>query len=82
MGYAPANCADGGYRLTNCPFHRLATRHTTLICSANTAFVRGLVDESPEQRDVWLEPTAGECCVRIGTERSAPGVAPESANMP
>ena len=67
VGYAPAACADGGYRLTNCPFHRLATRHTTLICSANTAFVRGLVDESAEQRDVWLERTAGECCVRIGT---------------
>ena len=74
VGYAPADCADGGYRLTNCPFHRLAARHTALICSANTAFVRGLVDESAEQRDVWLEPTAGECCVRIGTEGSAPGI--------
>ena len=80
VGYEPAACADGGYRLTNCPFHRLATRHTTLICSANTAFVRGLVDESPEERDVWLERTEGECCVRIGTERSAPGFPPESAN--
>ena len=66
VGYAPADCADGGYRLTNCPFHQLATRHTTLICSANTAFVRGLVDESAEHRDVWLERTPGECCVRIG----------------
>ena len=66
VGYAPADCAEGGYRLTNCPFHQLATRHTTLICSANTAFVRGLVDESAEHRDVWLEPTPGECCVRIG----------------
>jgi predicted ArsR family transcriptional regulator len=68
VGYEPAACADGGYRLTNCPFHRLATRHTTLICSANTAFVRGLVDESSEQRDVWLERTEGECCVRIGPQ--------------
>ncbi|HVL62000.1 MAG TPA: helix-turn-helix domain-containing protein [Microbacterium sp.] len=82
VGYAPAACADGGYRLTNCPFHRLATRHTTLICSANTAFVRGLVDESPEQRDVWLEPTAGECCVRIGTERSSQAVPPDSVISP
>jgi len=70
VGYEPADCADGGYRLTNCPFHQLATRHTALICSANTAFVRGLVDESAEQRDVWLEPTPGECCVRIGAEQS------------
>jgi predicted ArsR family transcriptional regulator len=65
IGYAPVAC-DGGYRLTNCPFHRLAARHTDLICTANTAFVRGLTDESDEPRDVWLEPTDGECCVRIG----------------
>jgi predicted ArsR family transcriptional regulator len=65
IGYAPVAC-DGGYRLTNCPFHRLAARHTDLICTANTAFVRGLTDESAEPREVWLEPTEGECCVRIG----------------
>jgi predicted ArsR family transcriptional regulator len=70
IGYAPVACDDGGFRLTNCPFHHLAARHTDLICTANTAFVRGLTDESSESRDVWLEPTAGECCVRIGEERS------------
>ena len=68
IGYAPVAC-EGGYRLTNCPFHRLAARHTDLICTANTAFVRGLTEESNELRDVWLEPTAGECCVRIGEVR-------------
>jgi predicted ArsR family transcriptional regulator len=66
IGYEPTAEQDGGFRLTNCPFHRLAARHTDLICSANTAFVRGLADESTEQRDVWLEPSAGNCCVRIG----------------
>jgi predicted ArsR family transcriptional regulator len=66
IGYEPAAEQDGGFRLTNCPFHRLASRHTDLICSANTAFVRGLTDESTEQRAVWLEPSAGNCCVRIG----------------
>jgi predicted ArsR family transcriptional regulator len=69
IGYAPVACDDGGYRLMNCPFHRLAARHTDLICTANTAFVRGLTQESDEPRDVWLEPTAGECCVRIGEVR-------------
>ena len=69
IGYAPVDCDDGGYRLTNCPFHHLAARHTDLICTANTAFVRGLTEESSEPRDVWLEPTAGECCVRIGEVR-------------
>ena len=70
IGYTPVACDDGGYQLTNCPFHHLAARHTDLICTANTAFVRGLTDESSETRDVWLEPTAGECCVRIGELRS------------
>lgn len=75
FGYQPVPC-DGGYRLTNCPFHRLATRHTDLICSANTAFVRGLADESAERREVWMEPVAGECCVRVGAEH------PEGAAHP
>ncbi|MEO7018150.1 MAG: helix-turn-helix domain-containing protein [Leifsonia sp.] len=66
IGYKPAVDDDGGYVLTNCPFHRLASRHTDLICSANTAFVRGIADKSAEQREVWLEPSAGNCCVRIG----------------
>ncbi len=69
IGYMPVECADGGYELTNCPFHHLAARHTDLICTANTAFVRGLTAESNEPRDVWLEPKAGECCVRIGEVR-------------
>ena len=68
IGYepAPAPEPDGGLRLTNCPFHRLASRHTDLICSANTALVRGIADVSAEDHDVWLEPTAGQCCVRVG----------------
>ena len=66
IGYEPAPEPDGGFRLTNCPFHRLASRHTDLICSANTALVRGIADASAEDRDVWLEPTAGQCCVRVG----------------
>lgn len=66
IGYEPAPDQDGGFRLTNCPFHRLASRHTDLICSANTALVRGIADESADEREVWLEPAAGQCCVRVG----------------
>ncbi len=66
VGYEPEAEADGGLRLTNCPFHRLASRHTELICSANVALVRGISDESDGDREVWLEPTPGQCCVRIG----------------
>lgn len=66
VGYEPELQADGGMRLTNCPFHRLAARHTDLICSANVSLVRGLEDETAEARDVWLEPSITGCCVRIG----------------
>ncbi|MFF1877833.1 helix-turn-helix transcriptional regulator [Leifsonia sp. NPDC058230] len=71
IGYEPTAEQDGGFRLTNCPFHRLASRHTDLICSANTAFVRGLTDRSTEERQVWLEPSDGHCCVRIGPRDQA-----------
>jgi predicted ArsR family transcriptional regulator len=66
VGYEPVADDDGGYRLTNCPFHRLAARHTDLICSANVAFVGAISDESPDRRPVWLEPATGGCCVRVG----------------
>jgi predicted ArsR family transcriptional regulator len=71
VGYEPASDGDGGYRLLNCPFHRLARRHTDLVCTMNVAFVRGLVDESTERRSVRLEPSAGQCCVRIGAPATA-----------
>ena len=71
VGYEPAPDGDGGYRLLNCPFHRLATRHTDLICAMNAAFVRGLADETAERRSVRLEPSAGRCCVRIGAPATA-----------
>ncbi|MDR5699218.1 helix-turn-helix transcriptional regulator [Agromyces aerolatus] len=66
FGYEPAPDLDGGLRLTNCPFHRLAARHTALICAANVSFVQGLADGADEDREVWLEPAPPGCCVRIG----------------
>ena len=69
LGYDPVDDEAGGYVLANCPFHRLSSRHTDVICSANAAFVSALSAGASDDRDAWLEPLAGGCCVRIG----APG---------
>jgi predicted ArsR family transcriptional regulator len=66
LGYRPAEDDDGGYRLTNCPFHRLAGRHTDLICSTNVAFASALSEESSDHPEVTLQPWDGGCCVRVG----------------
>ncbi|WP_395245695.1 helix-turn-helix transcriptional regulator [Agromyces sp. MMS24-K17] len=68
LGYDPVDDDAGGYLLANCPFHRLASRHTDLICSANVAFAGALSEASADHRPVWLEPLAGGCCVRVGPE--------------
>ena len=76
-GYAPrakdAAAADGegdaastaDLVLENCPFHALATRHTTLICGANLELVRGLATAAGDARTPVLAPAAGRCCVEI-----------------
>ncbi len=64
-GYAPRAAASHDIVLDNCPFHALATRHTSLVCAANLAFVKGLAHTSGDDRDVVLDPGEGRCCVSI-----------------
>lgn len=66
-GYEPYNSADGEIRLRNCPFDRLAEAHRELVCSANLAFLRGVVDQLhlAEQLQPRLDPRPGECCVAL-----------------
>lgn len=66
LGYDPVDDDAGGYVLANCPFHRLSSRHTDVICSANAAFVSALSAGASDGREAWLEPLAGGCCVRVG----------------
>ena len=66
LGYDPVDDDAGGYVLANCPFHRLSSRHTDVICSANTVFVSALSAGASDGREAWLEPLAGGCCVRVG----------------
>src|SRR6478752_7343817 len=71
-GYAPA--LDGGeITLTNCPFHRLAEQHRDLVCSMNLDLLDGVLDaiDTPHGLSARLQPTPGECCVRIATTAHA-----------
>jgi predicted ArsR family transcriptional regulator len=59
----------------NCPFHRLAQKHTTLVCALNHSLVRGLAEGVGDaEHSILPDPGAGRCCVRIRaahpTERS------------
>ncbi|WP_022894460.1 helix-turn-helix transcriptional regulator [Agromyces subbeticus] len=66
LGYEPVNDGHDGTRLTNCPFHRVAQRHSSTICAANAALLRGAAETVDEQgRTVVLDPRDGYCCVRL-----------------
>lgn len=69
--------AETGYRprqrgrdivLANCPFHSLVDRHRGLVCQMNLALLTGVVDglDCADTLRARLEPTDGECCVRLG----------------
>lgn len=64
-GYRPEPDGDG-LVLSNCPFHRLATRHTATICSLNHALLRGVIAGTGGDPDrAVFDPDPPQCCVRI-----------------
>jgi len=66
-GYQPELGEHNEIALANCPFHRLAEEHRTLVCGMNLDFLRGLLDGiGPTDRlAARLAPEPGYCCVRI-----------------
>jgi predicted ArsR family transcriptional regulator len=64
-GYEPR--VDGSVvTMANCPFHRLATEHTDLVCGMNLAMLSAVVDELRDPRlTTRLDPAPGRCCVTI-----------------
>lgn len=71
-GYEPHSEANGDLVLTNCPFHALATRHTSIICEANVALLEGAAAASDESCYVLFSPSAGQCCVRVSKRAPEP----------
>jgi predicted ArsR family transcriptional regulator len=63
-GFEPRADGDGGVVLGNCPFHRLAQRHTDLVCHLNLELLRGVGEGAHERQTVTLDPSPGRCCVR------------------
>ncbi|MEE2568277.1 transcriptional regulator [Pseudarthrobacter sp. J64] len=65
-GYGPEPDGDGGYILTNCPFHRLADGHPSVVCAMNGAFLAGAASGCGEPEDRVVGNNApGQCCARI-----------------
>jgi len=66
-GYQPELGDHDEIALTNCPFHRLAQQHRTLVCGMNLDFLDGLLEGmgSNDGLSARLAPAPGYCCVRI-----------------
>ncbi len=66
-GYEPRDDGAGGMVLTNCPFDKLAAKHTDIICQANVALLQGVAEGASEtERTVeFVAPAGGCCCVRV-----------------
>jgi predicted ArsR family transcriptional regulator len=64
-GYEPL-ADEHGVTLVNCPFHALAQDYTELVCGMNLALIEGLL-AALEIHDLnaRLDPTPGQCCVRL-----------------
>jgi len=69
QGYEPHR-DRGDIVLTNCPFHVLAAEHPALVCGMNLALLDGFVGALPETGlEARLEPSEGQCCVRLGAAK-------------
>ncbi|MBT2586057.1 metalloregulator ArsR/SmtB family transcription factor [Arthrobacter sp. ISL-95] len=72
LGYEPVADAAGGYRLRNCPFHRLSQDHEEVVCAMNGAFLTGAARTSGLSADsVVPDPDhgPGHCCARIAAPK-------------
>jgi predicted ArsR family transcriptional regulator len=66
-GYEPQDDGAGGIVLANCPFHKLATNHTDVICHANVSLLQGVAEGASETERIieFVEPANGFCCARV-----------------
>lgn len=71
QGYEPRT-VDGQVRLANCPFDRLVSDHTDLVCAMNLALIGGVIEgvDAPAV-NAELTPAPGFCCVKLVSRDSA-----------
>jgi len=66
-GYEPRTSAVE-ICLANCPFDRLATEHTELVCGMNLALIDGVIDGlGVPAVSAELAPEPGFCCVKVSS---------------
>jgi predicted ArsR family transcriptional regulator len=66
-GYEPRT-SDAEICLANCPFDRLATEHTALVCGMNLGLIDGLIEGlDTSSVHARLEPQPGFCCVKVAS---------------
>jgi predicted ArsR family transcriptional regulator len=65
FGYSPSG--EGSIATTNCPFSRLRTLDTQLVCSLNVAFVEGYLEGvgAADDYSAILRPDPPHCCVVV-----------------
>ncbi|MDX3637955.1 helix-turn-helix transcriptional regulator [Streptomyces sp. MB09-02B] len=74
-GFEPRHDA-GAIVLGNCPFHALARLHTQTVCGMNLHLLRGvLLGLEEDDLQACLEPSPGQCCVRLRPATSRPATA-------
>jgi predicted ArsR family transcriptional regulator len=65
LGFEP-RVRDDELCLGNCPFDRLASAHTELVCGMNLAYVGGVLDGlGAHPLAPRLDPEPGLCCVKV-----------------
>ena len=76
-GYEPYRDDDGAVSMRNCPFHKLSRNAPELVCGLNREFIDGMLRGlGNESIDASLEPTPGECCVKLRPPSGGDGKKP------
>ena len=82
-GFEPRPDAAGGVVMGNCPFHRLAQKHTELVCELNYQLLDGVAQGVPGcGRRIVADPGAGRCCIRVFADQPNPTDKPNLADQP
>ncbi len=66
FGFEPVEREEGTITLRSCPYDRWARGAPDIVCGINHAFVEGVLSGlGAGSVEASLEPTEGECCVRV-----------------